>query len=67
MQEWNGIYQHYHYKNPDGLLVDADGNIYYTSADGTPALWCIAERLGAHLHRLWQVTNGSAVANQWER
>ena len=43
--------------NSDGLFQDKDGNIWYTINDGRglSALWCSAERLEYHVHRLQQI------------
>ena len=63
MKPWDGIFQKYRYKAPDGLLVDAGGNVYCLAPGGLPALWCAYERLRGHLHRLWNITHGEAVEN----
>lgn len=65
MKPWNGIFEHYHYKASERLLVDVDGSVYYMTPEGVPALWCASTRLRGHLHRLWQVTRGEAVENLW--
>lgn len=45
------------YTRPDGLYIDADGNIWYTIQDGNgkSAVWCYASRLDAHVHHLQQI------------
>lgn len=63
MKPWDGIFQKYRYKAPDGLLVDAGGNVYYKTSEGVPALWCASGRLRGHLHRLWNITHGEQVEN----
>ena len=63
MKPWDGIFEHYHYKASERLLVDDDGSVYYKTPDGVLHLWCAADRLRRHLHRLWNVTHGEAVEN----
>lgn len=65
MKPWDGIFEHYHYKASERLLVDVDGSVYYKTPDGTLHLWCDPARLRGHLQRLWQVTHGEAVENLW--
>lgn len=63
MKPWDGIFQKYRYKAPDGLLVDACGNVYYKTSEGVLSLWCASNRLRGHLHRLWSITHGEQVEN----
>lgn len=65
MKPWDGIFEHYHYKASERLLVDVDGSVYYKTPDGVLYLWCDPARLRGHLQRLWQVTHGEAVENLW--
>lgn len=66
MKPWGGIFEHYHYKASERLLVDDDGSVYYNKTpDGVLHLWCDPARLRGHLQRLWQVTHGEAVENLW--
>ena len=37
------------------LLVNKDGDIFYQTKDGRAAVWCRRDRLGKHLHRLYQL------------
>ena len=63
MTPWDGVCGKFHYLHSDGLLIDGKGSIFYMNAEGVPALWCAADRLRQHLHRLWNVTHGEAVEN----
>lgn len=63
MKPWNGVFQQYRYKAPEGLLVDTSGSVYYMTHEGVPALWCASGRMREHLHRLWNITHGGAVEN----
>lgn len=42
---------------PNGLYIDAAGDIWYTLRDGSgkSAIWCAASRLGGHVHHLQQI------------
>lgn len=60
MTPWDGVCGQFHYLHSDGLLIDGKGSIFYMNAEGVPALWCAADRLRRHLHRLWNVTHGGS-------
>lgn len=47
MKPWDGIFEHYHYKASERLLVDDDGFVYYKTPDGVFASMvrsCAAQR-----------------------
>ena len=57
LRPWSGVCGDLKYKDPDQLLIDEDGTIYYINSDGDLRIWCGAARLRYHLHRLYQITN----------
>ena len=57
LKPWDGICGYLQYKMPEQLLTDEKGTVYYIGADGEPWIWCSADRLRSHLHRLYQITN----------
>ena len=63
LKPWNGICGYLQYKMSDGLLTDEKGTIYYIGADGEPWIWCSADRLRYHLHRLYQITDMVQIIN----
>ena len=63
LKQWDGICGYLQYKMPDGLLTDEKGTIYYIGADGQPWIWCSADRLRYHLHRLYQITDMVQIIN----
>ena len=63
MQPWDGMCGRYRYKKPEGLMVDREGTVWYTTRSGAVFIWCTAARLPYLLHRLWNTTQGGAVDN----
>ena len=57
LKPWGGICGDLKYKEPDNLLIDESGTVYYIGSDEEPRIWCSAARLRYHLHRLFQITN----------
>ena len=57
LKPWDGVCGYLKYKMPEQLLIDEEGTVYYIGADGSPQIWCSADRLRYHLHRLYQITN----------
>ena len=57
LKPWSGICGYLRYKMPEQLLIDEKGTVYYISADGSLQIWCTADRIRQHLHRLYQITN----------
>ena len=57
LKPWDGICGYLKYKMPDQLLIGEEGTVYYIGSDGEPWVWCSADRLRHHLHRLYQITN----------
>ena len=63
LKPWNGICGYLQYKMPEQLLIDEKGTVYYIGADGEPWIWCSADRLRCHLHRLYQITDTVQIIN----
>ena len=63
LKPWNGICGDLQYKMSDELLIDEKGTVYYIGADGEPWIWCSADRLRYHLHRLFQITDMVQIIN----
>ena len=63
LKPWSGICGYLRYKMPEQLLIDEKGTVYYIGADGEPWIWCSADRLRYHLHRLYQITDMVQIIN----
>ena len=63
LKPWDGICGGLQYKMPEQLLTDEKGTVYYIGADGQPWIWCPADRLHRHLHRLYQITDMVQIIN----
>lgn len=63
LKPWNGICGNLKYKMPEQLLTDEKGTVFYIGADGQPWIWCSADRLRYHLHRLYQITDMVQIIN----
>lgn len=63
LKPWNGICGYLQYKMSEQLLIDEKGTVYYIGADGEPWIWCSADRLRYHLHRLYQITDMVQIIN----
>ena len=63
LKPWDGICGYLQYKMSDKLLTDEKGTVYYIGADGEPWIWCSADRLRYHLHRLYQITDMVQIIN----
>ena len=63
LEPWDGICGHLKYKMTGKLLIDEKGTVYYIGADGQPWIWCSADRLRHHLHRLYQITDMVKIIN----
>ena len=63
LKPWDGICGYLQYKMPEQLLIDEKGTVYYIGADGRPWIWCSADRLRYHLHRLYQITDMVQIIN----
>ena len=63
LKPWDGICGYLQYKMPEQLLIDEKGTVYYIGADGQPWIWCSADRLRYHLHRLYQITDTVQIIN----
>ena len=63
LKPWDGVCGYRQYKTPEELFVDEKGTVYYIGADGEPWIWCSADRLRQHLHRLYQITDMVQIIN----
>ena len=55
MKKWDGIAGSWLYIYGNELYKDEkSGSIYYKDSNGTFCVWCAAEMLRKHLHRLYQ-------------
>lgn len=61
MKQWDGIAGDLLYIYGDELYKDEkSGAIYFKDSNGAFCIWCAAEKLREHLHRLYQITRSSA-------
>ena len=63
LKPWDGICGYLQYKMSEQLLIDEKGTVYYIGADGQPRIWCSADSLRYHLHRLYQITDTVQLIN----
>ena len=63
LKPWDGACGYLQYKMPAQPLTDEPGTVYYIGADGQPWIWCSADRLRHHLHRLYQITDMVQIIN----
>lgn len=63
MEQWNGRCGNFIYvlAKKSNLLIDSQGDIYFTDDDKHPRLWCAKNKLRPHLLRLWRICGESTV------
>ena len=62
MKQWDGIAGDLQYINGGELYKDEkSGSIYYKDSGGAFCIWCAADRLRRHLHRLYQICGEKLV------
>lgn len=62
MKQWDGIAGSWLYIYGNELYKDEkSGSIYYKDINGTFCVWCAAEMLRKHLHRLYQICGEKLV------
>ena len=61
VKQWDGIAGDLQYIGGELYKDEESGSIYYKDSNGTFCVWCAADRLRRHLHRLYQVCGEKLV------
>lgn len=61
MKQWDGIAGDLQYIGGELYKDEKSGSIYYKDSGGAFCVWCAADRLRRHLHRLYQACGDKLV------
>ena len=61
MKQWDGIAGDLQYIVGELYKDEESGSIYYKDSGGAFCVWCAADRLRRHLHRLYQICGETLV------